>query len=262
MAQGDNALSGAEPFLTRFPFAHEDIAHDVYVEGKGPGVLVLHEMPGFIPEFWRFCHWLTAAGFAVYAPDLYSRIGAPRTKAGVVRGLARACVSREIHLFARNHSSPVTQWLRALARRIHDECGGAGVGAVGMCMTGNFALSLVLEPSVLAAVASEPALPLASSGALHLSADERNALRTRTETAVMALRFEGDPTCKAARFAALEQVVGERLEAVVLPDSAQNPDGLPYPHAVLTADLIDADGEPTREAANRVIARLREKLAA
>ena len=35
-----------------------------------------------------------------------------------------------------------------------------GVGAVGMCFTGNFALAMMTEPSVVAPVLSQPSLPL------------------------------------------------------------------------------------------------------
>jgi len=78
----------------------------------------------------------------------------------------------------------------------------------------------------------------------------------------MALRFSGDPSCKAERFTALEQLLGEKLTTRVLPDDAKNPAGNPFPHAVLTKDLIARDGEPTFEAAREVLQFLTRRLKA
>ena len=253
-----------QPFAEHAPFYADGAGHEVFHAGAGPPVLLLHELPGQTREFWRFAHWLAEAGFAVLAPDLFSRPGRPAGRIGLAAATMRVCVSRQIHLLAANRSSPVTSWLRALARAASAERAGASVGVVGMCLTGNFALALALEPCVVAPVASQPSLPIAltarARAALHLSPDEKAALRDRREVPVMALRFAGDPLCRAARFAALEALVGDRLETHVLPDVAANPRGNPRPHAVLTRDLIDAHGEPTRAAADRVVQFLRENL--
>ena len=250
------------PFADRFAFEAAGFAHPVYRAGEGPLVILLHELPGMIPEFWRLARWIEAAGFEVWAPDLWAEPGtdAPVVP-GLTRGTARMCVSREIHAFAANRSSPVTDYLRALVARAADE-GHERVGVVGLCMTGNFALSLVTEPVVAAAVASEPAMPVGpwQRDALHLDAAERRALTERTDVPVLAMRFAGDPLCTAGKFTSLRAVVGERLEEVVIEDRHQNPDGNPFPHAVLTKDLIDAEGEPTRAAVDRVIALMREAL--
>jgi predicted dienelactone hydrolase len=60
-------------------------------------------------------------------PSLFGREGAvPQVEEG--RAIFRqACVSAEFRAFAANESSPVTTWLRALARLAHRECGGPGV---------------------------------------------------------------------------------------------------------------------------------------
>jgi len=132
----------------------------------------------------------------------------------------RACVSAEFRAFAANESSPVTQWLRALARLAHEQCGGQGVGAIGMCFTGNFALSMMLEPSMLAPVLSQPTLPLDDPAGMHIAPDELAAVRDRMERenlTVMAYRFEGDRYCTAQRFAAYAAALGERFVARVLP---------------------------------------------
>ena len=124
----------------------------VYVAGVGPAVIVMTEMPGISPHVARFSRWVRDAGFTVYMPSLFGRDGAVPT---VEEGKAiskRGCVRAEFRAFAANKSSPVTGWLRSLAKLAHAECGGPGVGAIGMCFTGNFALTMMLEPSMLAKV--------------------------------------------------------------------------------------------------------------
>ena len=252
------------PFAESFDFEAAGAAHPVLASGSGPGVILMHELPGFVPEFWRLARWIEAAGFRVYAPALYESPGTPMEELhqvhGRIGGMARACISREIRLFAKTGGSPVSDWLRALARHVHGECGGPGVAAVGLCLTGNFAWSVAVEPVVKAAVAGEPALPFNKAGSIHLQPDEAEALKARVDLKIMAFRFDGDPSCKAERFSALETLLGERLEARVLPDEAKNPKGNPFPHAVLTKDLIAEDGQPTFEAARDVLGFLTERL--
>ncbi len=242
----------------------------VYVAGAGPAVLVMTEMPGISPQVARFARWVRDAGFTVYMPSLFGRDGAvPGADEGaaVFRAL---CVSAEFRAFAAGESSPVVGWLRALARLAHRECGGPGVGAVGMCFTGNFALTMMLEPSMLAPVLSQPSLPLDDPAGLEISAGELAAVRDRLDRddlTVLAYRFEGDRFCTAQRFAAYSEALGERFVGRVLPDSAANPVTAPFfarhvpcPHSVLTAHLIDAEGEPTLAARDEVLAFFRQRL--
>ena len=125
----------------------------------------------------------------------------------------------------------MTQWLRALARLAHEECGGPGVGAIGMCFTGNFALSMMLEPAMLAPVVCQPALPMDDPAGMAMAPAELAYVRERLERedlTVMAYRFEGDKHCKAQRFAAFSEALGQRFVARVLPDSAANPTTPPF----------------------------------
>ena len=240
----------------------------VHVAGTGPAVIVMTEMPGISPHVARFSRWVRDAGFTVYMPSLFGRDGAvPNIEEGMAT-LQRACVSAEFRAFANkngaNKSSPVTQWLRALARLAHKECGGPGVGAIGMCFTGNFALTMMLEPAMLAPVLSQPSLPFDDPAGLEIAPDELAAVRQRLEQddlTVLAYRFEGDKYCKAERFAAYSAALGERFVARVLPDSAANRDALsPFfervvasPHSVVTAHLIDEAGQPTIAARDQIL---------
>src|SRR5215212_9205705 len=98
----------------------------------------MSEMPGITPDVARFARWVRDAGFAVYMPSLFGRDGAYPTVEEGIEVFKRACVSAEFRALKAGESSPVTSWLRALARHAHHECGGKGVGAIGMCFTGNF----------------------------------------------------------------------------------------------------------------------------
>ena len=250
----------------------EGVAKRVWVAGSGPAVVVLAEMPGISPQVARLARWIRDAGFTVYMPSLFGKDGAvPGAQEGA-RVFKRACVSAEFRAFAANESSPVTAWLRALARLAHQECGGSGVGAIGMCFTGNFALSMMLEPAMLAPVVSQPSLPLGEPAAIGLAREELLTIRRRLEREdleVLGLRFEGDPFCRAERFAAYAESLGPRFVPRVLPDEAGNTDVAPFfaahvprPHSVLTAHLVDEAGHPTLAARDEVLAffarRLRE----
>jgi hypothetical protein len=129
-------------------------------------------------------------------------------------------------------------------------------------LTGNFAWSVAVDPAVKAAVAGEPALPFNNPASIHLQPQEAEALKARDDLKVLALRFSGDPSCRAERFSVLEALLGDTLETRVLPDAAKNPSGNPFPHAVLTKDLIAEDGQPTFEAAREVLGFLTGRLKA
>lgn len=236
----------------------------VYVAGAGPAVIVMTEMPGISPHVARFSRWVREAGFTVYMPSLFGRDGTVPSAEEGAAVFQRACVSAEFRAFAANESSPVTQWLRALARLAHRESGGPGVGAIGMCFTGNFALSMMLEPSMLAPVLSQPSLPMGDPAGIEIARDEIETVRRRLERedlSVLAYRFEGDRFCMAQRFATYSKVLGERFVGRVLPDDAANTDVAPFfarhvacPHSVVTAHLIDEAGQPTIAARDEILA--------
>ena len=165
--------------FTARPITLDGITRTVHVAGQGPGVIVMAEMPGISPHVARFARWVRDAGFTVYMPSLFGRDGAvPQADEGA-QVFQRACVSAEFRALSANVSSPVTQWLRALARFAHGECGGPGVGAIGMCFTGNFALSMMLEPAMLAPVLSQPSLPLNDAAGIEIAPDEIAAVGER-----------------------------------------------------------------------------------
>src|SRR6476646_8386370 len=143
-------LSGFQSWM----FRHEDIEHEVFQAGHGPAVIVIHEVPGLHPGVVAFARRVIDAGFRVYLPSLFGHPGQAVSGGYLFGSMMRACVSREFTIFATNRTSPVVTWLRALAAKAHTECGGPGVGAVGMCLTGGFALGMMADERMLAPVLS------------------------------------------------------------------------------------------------------------
>ena len=249
---------------------HDGIRKVVHVAGTGSAVVVMPEMPGITPDVLRFARWIRDAGFRVYVPSLFGVDGAFPTAEHGEPIMRRACVSKEFRAFAGGGTSPVASWLRALARDAHRECGGRGVGAVGMCFTGNFALSMTLEPAVVAPVLSQPSLPLDDPAGLELSAPDADAVRTRfaaDDLVALGYRFDEDHWCTAQRFDAYRALLGDRFRGRVLPSMSANPappsfyrDVVGSPHSVLTAHLVDEDGHPTVQARDEVVTFLRNAL--
>lgn len=267
-----NSLTTDDPLddFVRRDIALLEATKTVLVAGAGPAVIVMTEMPGISPHVARFARWVRDAGFTVYMPSLFGRDGAlPDADEGAAI-FQRACMSAEFRAFAANESSPVTQWLRALAGLAHHECGGRGVGAIGMCFTGNFALSMMLDPAVLAPVLSQPSLPLNDPGGLEIAPHELQAVAERMrreDLTVLAYRFEGDRFCRAERFAAYAEALGDRFIGRVLPDASANRDVPPFfarhvttPHSVVTVHLIDEAGQPTIAARDEILSFFRTRL--
>ncbi len=248
-------------------FTHERDARHVYRKGSGPAVIVMHEVPGISAEVARFARKVADAGFTVFMPHLFGVLGEATNEFTRLRELARLCISREWHVLAENRSSPVADWLRALARHAHEEIGGPGVGAVGMCVTGNFALTMTLDDAVIAPVMAHPSFPLPITGrkarALHVTPETLDNVRRRAREEglkVLGVRFTNDVLfCRAARFETLRHELGSAFEGIEVPSRSSRPHWEP-PHSVLTVGLIDREGEPTREAVDRVIGFLRDRL--
>jgi dienelactone hydrolase len=271
MSLHDIAQDDSLADFTRRDISLNDVSKRVYVAGSGPAVIVMTEMPGISPQVARFARWVVGAGFTVYMPSLFGRDGAVGSAQEGAAVFQRACVSAEFRALGADSPAPVTQWLKALARLAHGECGGPGVGAIGMCFTGNYALSMMLEPALLAPVLCQPTLPLGNPAGLESPPEELAAVRQRLEAqdlTVLAYRFEGDKFCRAERFAAYAQALGPRFVARVLPDSAANMAQLPpffaqhvpTPHSVVTVHLVDEAGQPTAKARDEILAFFAQRL--
>lgn len=250
----------------RYDATYEGKTRTVLRGGSGPAVIVMHEVPNLHPGVIDFGRRVTEAGFTVYMPSLFGTPGAPATIVTNVRGMARACVASEFATWATRTTSPIVSWLRALARDAHTACGGPGVGAVGMCLTGGFALAMMVDDILLAPVLSQPSVPFPITGGhrrdLGISDEDLAAVRAR-DTCVLGLRFTGDVLVPAARFQRLRDELGDRFIAVEIDSSPGNVHGVPRTaHSVLTHHFVDIEGHPTRDALARVLQFLRERLLA
>jgi dienelactone hydrolase len=260
-----SALAGWEPA----PFSYGGTTREVFRRGHGPAVIVIAEIPGITPPVIGFADRVVDIGCTAVLPRLFGRPGRPLSPGALARTVPPLCVSRQFRAWATGRTSPVIGWLRALARREHQRRGGPGVGVVGMCFTGGFALAMMVDPSVTAPVLSQPSLPLPISAArrrdLHI--DPRDLVEVKRRCAadpdlrVLGLRFTGDLGCPGERFDRLRAELGEAFVAVEIDSSPGNPHGIrPRAHSVLTEDLVDAPGHPTHDALERVLELFRRRL--
>jgi dienelactone hydrolase len=230
----------------------------------GPAVIVIHEIPGLHPQVFDFADRLVDAGMTVFLPSLFGTPGKPATKGYALASIiSNICVRREFSVWKAGKSSPIVDWLRALARHAHAECGGPGVGAIGMCFTGGFALAMMTEPAVVAPVLSQPSMPAigGDKGAIDASPDEIACARKRFETedlSMLGLRYKSDKMVPDARFDRYTKEFGDRFERVELDDADARPDTGLAPHSVLTIHLPESG--PGKAAETRTIAFFRHRL--
>jgi dienelactone hydrolase len=233
---------------------------EVYRIGTGPAVIVIHEVPGITPLVAAFARRVADRGMTAVLPSLLGTAGRPVTLSYALTSLARACISKEFTLLALNKTSPIVDYLRELAKHEHETCGGPGVGALGMCLTGGFALAMCVEPSVIAPVMSQPSLPFPTNPehrrALGLSDADFGIVQRRTteDLCVMGLRFSGDSKSPTERFVRLRETLGDRFMGVEIDSSTGNPWGYrKAAHSVLTEDYSDEPTSPTRRALDGVL---------
>jgi dienelactone hydrolase len=214
-------------------FSNRGVTHETFRKGSGPAVIIVHEIPGITPAVEKFANEVVAAGFTVVMPLLVGNFGQPPSGTYGARSAAKICVSREFTTMALNKTSPIISWLRALAKYLHAEIGGKGVGAVGMCFSGGFALGMMVDDIMLAPVLSQPSLPFAlgakRSADLNLSEQDKRRIAQRAEAGcqVLGLRYTGDRLV-GTRFAELHKLLGDAFVAVEF-DSTTKSD-----HSVLT----------------------------
>jgi len=261
-------MSGAIAGFTESQFTHDGMTRSVFASGSGPAVIVIHEIPGLHPGVAAFAHRVVHAGFSVRMPSLFGTPGREVSAGYAVQTLARACVAREFTTLALDRTSPVIGWLRRLAAEAHAECGGPGVGAVGMCFTGGFALGMMVDDTMLAPVLSQPSLPfpLTPSRRRAVGISDADLARVKERAArgacLMGLRFTNDVAVPEGRFDTLRRELGDAFIAVEIDSSKGNAHGIPRgAHSVLTEHFVDEPGHPTRAALDRVLAFFTERLA-
>ena len=250
------------------PFIGGGYTHDVYRRGEGPGVVLIPEMPGLTPEVLGLGNHLVDNGFTVAAPSLYGTPGAAAVRPGMVPVLAKGCVVKEFAAFATNKKRPVADFLRALARDLNASTPGKGVGVIGQCFSGGFALAAAVDDSVLAPVLSQPSLPLALTAAQKrdpgLSEEELQIIERRAADeglCALGLRFSADRMAPGERFQTLKARLGDAFEVIEIDSSRGNPGGFgPTAHSVLTLEVREEEGQQAYEARKRVVEFLKTRL--
>ncbi len=251
----------------RSTFTDEGADRAIYRIGSGPAVIVISEMPGITPHVAEFGRSVASRGLTAVLPHVFGDDGRAPSTGYVATSLAKACIAKEFTVLATGRTSPIIGWLRALARSEHQRCGGPGVGAVGMCFTGGFALGMMVDDVVVAPVLSQPSLPfpVSKSRRRDVGLSEGDLARVQERAAagcrVLGLRFTGDKASPPERFEHLRQLLGDRFVGVEIDSSAGNPHGhKKMAHSVLTEDLDDRPGTPTRAALDQVLDFFSERL--
>ena len=250
------------------PFTGGGYTHNIYRKGAGPGVVLIPEIPGIDPAVLALGHHLVDNGFTVAIPSLFGEPGKPKTVGYTLASITRACVAREFAAFATNKQRPVSQFLRALARDLNASTPGKGVGVIGECFTGGFALAAAVDDSVLAPVLSQPSVPLPLGRARRsdpgLSESELTTVADRCAhdgLCAMGLRFSEDNIVPRERFAVLKERLGDAFEVIEIDSRPGNKGGFgKMAHSVLTDEIREVDGQPAYEARKRVVESLTERL--
>lgn len=257
------------------PFTAAGMTFALYTSRNvGPPVIVLHEATNLTPQVMSFARVLTGEGFQVFMPSLVGKVGDPPGGLGAAEW-TQICIRKEFRGLTGGSTRPVVRWIRALVQKASGPAPGQRVGVIGMCFSGGFALGAATEPQVAGAIACHPALPIAGSlgfvsgltGAddtIDLDAADLLTLRARIDDGALRLqgyRFVGDTISPCERMRKLTAALGPGFDARCLPNGAANPAvSKPRHHSVVTLHLIDEEGEPTREARDRIVAFLDWRL--
>lgn len=264
----DTAPVGKVGDWTRTPFSGGGQTHDCYERGSGPGVVLIPEIPGFTPEVVGLADHLVAEGFTVVVPSPFGTPGRPGTTGYTLATVARLCVAREFRAFALGAHRPFTDFLRALAVDLAARTPGRGVGVIGMCFTGGFALAAAVDETVAASVLSQPAMPFPVSKRHRadptVSPAEFDRIAERAaagSVCALGLRFSRDATSPPERFATISERLGEAFRVIEIDSGPGNPGGFSRgAHAVLTGEVRERPGQAAFEARAEVVEFLRGRL--
>ena len=263
------APTGTLDSWTKAFFTHDGETKDIYRKGTGPGIVVIAEIPGIHPQVIGFADRLVEAGFSVVMPRLFGTPGREVTAGYGLKSMVQSCVSREFMTWALDRTSPVMGWMRGLSSWWHSENGGPGVGAIGMCLTGGFALGMMTDLSVVAPVLSQPSLPLPirkkAKPNIGLSPDDLALVKQRVASGcqVLGMRFTDDSFVPGERFDTLRRELGDGFIAIEIDSSPGNVGGhAKKAHSVVTGDLDDQPGTPSRDALDQMMAFFEARLKA
>ena len=237
------------------PMTFRGRTRDVLIaKAEGRPVILMHEIFGLSPSVVAFARELNAAGFRVYMPVLFGTSDPGNTK--WLR--AMFCVAYEFRILANNDPGPWADWIRDLASyAFTHNPPGKGVGVVGLCLTGNLALSAAMNPHVTASVMGEPSLPFGRAGGLHVSPAELEAVKMRVDQEKLVIRgyrYRLDWLCKKDRFDELYETFRHGFQGTTIPTDDKTL------HSVFTEEIRDADGNLRHGELETLIGYLRERI--
>jgi dienelactone hydrolase len=222
----------------------------------------MHELPGMTPAFLQLAAKIVHHGFTVYAPLFF---GYPN-QYSLVDGISSTvlCIRHEFNVFTSNGKSPIADWLKTLCRQAHSECGYQGVGLIGLCLTGNVVLSVMVERSVRVPVMCEPSLPFFNKFALGVPEHDIEKAQDRATTSpILAYRFDSDHKCPRERFVTLRNTFKTNIKATEICTGPIHPFDIPTcAHSVLTGNYPNQHepNHPVQLALTEILQRFKSSL--
>jgi dienelactone hydrolase len=249
-------------------YTFNGVSRAVYKSGTGPAIIVIHEVPAIYDDVCDFARRLNNEGYTTYLPSLLGTPGMDYSTKNVIKSMAKLCVSKEFNRFSFREEAPISDWLRALARDAHRTCKGPGVGAIGMCFSGGFALAMMADEAVIAPVLSQPSMPFSLtknlSRDIDVNVNDIPKIRSRMERdniCLIGLRFSGDKMVPENRFKYLTEMFGDKFVGISIDSSTGNSHSIKSTaHSVLTRDYVDEQDHPTYQAFQEVLALFKKQL--
>lgn len=229
--------------------------HDVYTIGDGGKIVVIiQELPGIGQETLSLADKFVHQGYTVVLPHLFGPIGRTTVLGNIIQVL---CMRREFSLFAKNESSPVVDFLSQLCSSLKAKYKVKGVAVIGMCLTGNFAISLMANEDVLAGFASQPSMPLFYQKSMHMSPDDIKYIKKNIDNVgpMHCGRFELDSLCTHSKMEVMDETFNQDdKKRIIFHELLGNG------HAILTLDFRDKKGHPTYQILNEIFEYFNEQL--
>ena len=245
----------------KIPSTHLGTTLDVYIRGEGPDVVILPEIPGLHEAVFTLGDRIADSGFRVHLLSLFGEDGKAFRYRDSLKELVKACISREFSILASHRSSPICDWIRSYCAHLYEQQ-QRGIGLIGMCITGNFALSMLAEPWMLAPVLSQPSLPFLSKSGLHVTKDIVRKAQQNQSPPILGLRFTWDILCPKQRFRTLRKTFPHQFHGIEIDSSPTNQHAIATTaHSVLTKDFVDQKGHPTYKALQETLTFLQQNLA-
>jgi dienelactone hydrolase len=179
-------------------------------EAPGPTVILIHESPGLSDSTFAIAAVLAGHGYRIVLPVLLDAAWSGPGPRSQLANVIKLCVARELAALSSGKTGAIVDWLRGLADEEFRTTEGRPVGVIGMCFSGGFALGVITNPHVAAAVMSQPALPFRlpwMSSELGVSKEDLRGIHERVGAGgcIRAMRFSRDAKSPRKRLDLIRQ---------------------------------------------------------